>query len=413
MHFSYYLRDPKAKITSVHCSIHKDRVRLKKSTGIQVEPRHWNSQKKKIKSGDEQYIFKNRYLNMVESKYTEKLFEYSLNKKVIDRYALQLIWDEVLKPKEKDKNILDVFSDYIDQGIQNKDKTKATLDKVSSIRTKLEEYFKSSSIQNTSIEIIDYDFFISFMNYLIDKHEIQNSTYFKYCDIIGTVLNWGLDNSYHNSIAYKKAISKVKKAFRVESEKREPLTIEEVQKLESLDLSNNPIMDNHRDVFLYKIYLCLRFEDLKEVKKGIIKTVESNGGLIETIEYYSNKEKRNKIMVIGPKCKALMNKRPIQTIKLVSAQIYNKKLKELCRIAGIESPVVQRVYYGKTRKETTTPKWQTISSHISRHTYATIASTSGMSEAEVREMTGHKSSALDRYINPNTLATKVKGAELF
>jgi hypothetical protein len=36
-----------------------------------------------------------------------------------------------------------------------------------------------------------------------------------------------------------------------------------------------------------------------------------------------------------------------------------------------------------------------------------------MSEAEVREMTGHKSSALDRYINPNTLATKVKGAELF
>lgn len=337
-----------------------------------------------------------------------------MDKVIIDQGHLLLLWDEIISNGNVRETFLDIIQDYIDVTNNHNDKARATVDKLKSTSNRLREFIDSTYQTPLYPDDIDYDFYVGFMNYLISKYKVQNSSFFKYCDIIGTILSWALDEGHHESLAYKKGYAKVKKTYKTNESKREPLTKSELNKLEALDLSSDPAKDNHRDVFLYKVYLCLRYEDLKNLEKFNIKElVTDDGGRVKVFQYFSNKDKKTKQIGIGPKCEKLLQKRPLEDIKLISPQKFNEQLRSICKLAGIDTPVTKHIFYGKDVKTVTVPKWKTISSHISRHTHATIATMSGLNEAEVRILTEHNSKSLDRYINPQEIEVKRKGAQLF
>jgi|GEM_PF-4055631 len=414
MHFSYFLRDKKSRLTTVQVSIQYNNFRVKRSTGINVCPKYWNDKQKRVRSYDEEYLSKNLYLDTLNSRFNHKLRESKLRQVIIDKEHLLKLWEEILANSSSREAFIDIFRHYIDISTSHNDKASATINKLKSTFVRVREYIKATYHKMLYPDDIDYSFYVGLMNYLISKYNVQNSSFFKYCDIIGTVLSWSLEEGHHESLAYKKGYAKIKKTYKASESKREPLTKNELAKIETLDLSNDPIKDNHRDIFLYKVYLCLRYEDLKYLDNANIKELQTDDGRkVKMFQYFSNKDMKTKQIGIGPKCEALLKKRSLADIKLISSQKFNEQLRSICKLAGIDTPVIKHIFYGKDVKTVTLPKWKTISSHISRHTHATIATMSGLNESEVRILTEHNSKSLERYINPQELEVKRKGAELF
>src|SRR5690606_18729202 len=55
----------------------------------------------------------------------------------------------------------------------------------------------------------------------------------------------------------------------------------------------------------------------------------------------------------------------------MSASIYNRKIKEVARLAGINQEVQTRKRRGYRSQDATLPKWQAITSNIGRRSFAT------------------------------------------
>ena len=75
----------------------------------------------------------------------------------------------------------------------------------------------------------------------------------------------------------------------------------------------------------------------------------------------------------------------------ISEQKFNKYIKEACRVAGINDKIVWFRTEGGRRVEHVNEKWELISSHTARRTFATNSIKAGMSIFDVMQITGHRS----------------------
>lgn len=85
----------------------------------------------------------------------------------------------------------------------------------------------------------------------------------------------------------------------------------------------------------------------------------------------------------------------------ISDQKFNKYLKkEVCKLAGIDTPTTITKFVGGKVFESTVPKYELITSHTARKTFTTNSLIFGMSESVVKKITGHKKDhSFRRYVN--------------
>ncbi len=77
-------------------------------------------------------------------------------------------------------------------------------------------------------------------------------------------------------------------------------------------------------------------------------------------------------------------------IPYFSVHYLNTTIKKVCKEVGIDDQISSVSYIGAKRTETTLLKYQKISSHTARRTFATIAMSKGLNPFAVMEITGHK-----------------------
>lgn len=78
-------------------------------------------------------------------------------------------------------------------------------------------------------------------------------------------------------------------------------------------------------------------------------------------------------------------------IKPVSLQLYNRRLKEVTKLAGLTQEIV--VHFTKNGKKCVEirKKYELISSHTARRSFATNAFLAGIATLKIRQITGHSS----------------------
>ncbi len=76
-------------------------------------------------------------------------------------------------------------------------------------------------------------------------------------------------------------------------------------------------------------------------------------------------------------------------LPLMSNVKLNLYIKELCQIAGINSPVEIIRMYGNRESRNVYPKYELISVHTGRKSFCTLSLEKGMSAEEVMEISGH------------------------
>lgn len=86
-------------------------------------------------------------------------------------------------------------------------------------------------------------------------------------------------------------------------------------------------------------------------------------------------------------------------LPIISNQKFNKYIKELCKLAGIDDPIEIIRYKGATKQSTVYRKYEVISAHTGRKTFATLSLEKGIPAETVMKITGHADyKSFQRYV---------------
>jgi integrase len=329
----------------------------------------------------------------------------------LDRIAFssQMVIDKLkeetktLTKKEQASNILfDFMQKYIDEHTNIRSRTSLSVYK--SVKNYLEAYSKSTG-NKVTFETIDYKFFQSFQNYLlqdkIDKNGkvvkgLNNTTTAKQLSTIKTFLGYAKKQGVQVSEKYKD--------FKI---KREPLEVialtnEEFETLFNLDLSNNKRFAETRDVFCFACTTGLRYSDLYQLKREHIKEDELRITVTKTKEILTVPLTRYSKETL------LRYEHQHRPLPVISNQNLNYAVKDLCKYAEINEPIEIVRFRGVKREAITYSKYELVGVHTGRKTFCTLSLEKGMSAEEVMEISGHRDyRSFKRYVKVTEQRKKV------
>lgn len=194
------------------------------------------------------------------------------------------------------------------------------------------------------------------------------------------------------------------KAFKVIREEVDHiyLTKEEIRELETMALRRYSMEERVRDLFLFACYTGLRISDLKRVSRQHIKHV----GGEQYIEIEMKKTEKPVTIPLSEKLEAILEKydKPYGPF---FDRLHDQKVNDVIKeVAAASSLFHQEVLINSTengrRISALIPKYQLITNHTARRTFATNAVLDGYPYSAVMLITGHKTEkAFLRYVKIN------------
>ena len=170
------------------------------------------------------------------------------------------------------------------------------------------------------------------------------------------------------------------------------LSAAEVAHLMALPLPSNGYLDNARGLFLLSCYTGLRYSDLVSIRAEHV-----HGTTLRLIM-----QKTRDVVTVPLRAEAvqLVGQMLSGELRPLANPVLNRYLKELGQRAAFTSPVEVVRYRAGKRESETLPKWQCLTCHTGRCTFATLALEQGMRPELVMKITEHKSwTSFKRYVN--------------
>jgi len=369
----FFLRDPKKEISIIQCQIYISKYNnvYKYYTGLKIDPNNWdkNTHRPKIKRGKEGD--QNRKISKILNEYDEVLDllkEYhgkNLTQEIIKRE-----FDKTFKKIDEDiqtGTVSDCFKLFIKEKQTLGSFNKTSIEKYKRVYKKLFQ-FKPNLID---FEELNSSFFIDFISYLRTIHELSDNTLNRYLGFFKTFLNWAVKNNYTDNLEYKEHQIKKRETSHV------ALTSLEIEKLENAQLDER--LNFSRDVFLIGIYSGQRFSDYSKISKANFKS--------DHLEIRQKKTNHICKIPLHDKLRSLLEKYDYSYPR-ISSQKFNKNIQKICKIIGIDTPIVVDTFYGSKKITKTFFKWQKIGSHTARRTFITVSTQKGLSYSDIMRITG-------------------------
>lgn len=166
----------------------------------------------------------------------------------------------------------------------------------------------------------------------------------------------------------------------------------ELQALADLDLAENPHLDRVRDQFLLLAWTGCRYSDLGKLTRRYI--VNEDGD--DCFKLEQRKTGAKVVIPILPPIVPILEKYDYQPPKPISNQRFNDYIKEVARMARLDDEVAvshtqqQKGEFVPGRVETRRAKWQAITAHTGRRSFATNLYKRGFPTLSIMAITGHK-----------------------
>jgi len=262
---------------------------------------------------------------------------------------------------------------------------------------------------NTLISDVDVDFYNVYRDYGLDN-EYSLSTINKYFSAIKTMCNYAYA---HHGIQLNHRYNLIKmKANRMPIVY---LTMDELELIGSLESYQlGPKLDNIRDWLLISCLTGQRISDFMKFNKDNIREVDG----IKVIDVFQKKGDKSVTIPLLDPVLEIMKKYNGDFPKKLSDQKYNDYVKEVVKLAGIDEIVyggVVKIIPGKGKRKVMGeyPRYELISSHIGRRSFATNFY-GKMRTPLLMNITGHvKESTFLAYIGKTSKDTAVEAAREF
>ena len=400
---SFVLREPAAKTETPIIGIvrfNNDRVKI--STGFKVKPAHWNSEKSRIKNVVDatHKDSVNTYLNDLEQQMGIILADLHSNRIPISKEVLRERIDLHLNPPPAPEPPaqVDLFS-FIDSFIENapqrvnietgKPVNPRTIQKYRTTVRVLREFAERYK-RPVNFDTMDLDFYGDFTAWLTKgrkNHPLSVNAVGKYVQTLKVFLNEATAKGINTKLDFKSSRFKVLK----EDADSIYLTEPELQRLYLLDLSKQPRLERVRDLFLVGCYTGLRFSDFTNIRPEYV-----SDGVIRMEQF---KTQGKVVIPCHPIVTALLDKYSGQLPKSISNQKSNDYLKEICKLADLTTSEGKAITKGGVRVIRSLEKWQMVSTHTARRSFATNMYLMAVPSITIMRITGHKTEkAFMRYI---------------
>lgn len=390
----YYIRtskntNPNKKISVRIRFRHGREINLYAKSGLKILPYHFSNETHTVNK-------QTRY----EDKYKDKQYLDKLESVILAEFKtlqvppssewLNTVIDKFLFPdkyQEKPKTLFSFIQDFIQHSPRrinqrtNKPVSYKMIREYHSTFGYLQKYAKELDFND-----IDLDFYGNFKHFL-EKQGLALNTIGKKITVLKIFLNEATARGLNTNFKYQSS------RFRAITENSESiyLDIEELDKISNLDLSNKHKIDRVRDLFLVGCWTGLRFSDWSKVSHENIKN-----GLITLIQ---GKTGQPVVIPIHPTVKAVFDKYNGKLPTPISNQRFNEYLKEVAKLAGIKGEITKHITRGGKRETISKHKWEVVTTHTARRSFATNAYKMGMQSITIMAITGHRTeTAFLKYI---------------
>jgi integrase len=303
---------------------------------------------------------------------------------------------KVAPAKEQLRTLLGFFEELINQTVSGgrvqpntgKPYSPAT---VQVYRNTLQRLNKFQSTRKRIIDFttIDLDFYTDFTEYLSRHLKLSTNTIGKDIKTLKTVLNEATERGINTNLQFKS------RRFSTTSEQTDSIYLmeRELKEMETLDLKGNTRQENVRDLFLIGCYTGLRYSDFSIIKPDQIKD-----GFIELKE--QTKTGNPVIIPVHSTVNRILEKYNGQLPKSISNQKTNSYLKEIGRLMpSLQMNFSRAITKGGVRVMTNYQKWELLSTHTARRSFATNEYLNGTPTVTIMAITGHRTEkAFLRYI---------------
>jgi site-specific recombinase XerD len=395
MELSFYIRNDKLSkkgLVPIYLAVYFGQSRpIRKSTGKSCKPANFDEEKQKVTNKETNAIIINNKLGNI--------------RQAVDNYFTDCAKRDV-KPTEAGiyEALQQVLPDITipDKIAENKEYEPQTLEELAKLYMEKQKGFVSDNYlrkyntlvfhlekysPNTPLLEISIDWLLEFKRYFLDECDIEMNTirdYFK-----------GIRGLYMFSISFGYKMNKDILNIKIKETETEfvYLSEDEVKQLESYQPTKDYLI-RVKDMFLFQCYTGLRHSDMMNLRSYNIKEQKENGLVKYHLGFISQKTKKQCFVPLTPKALTICEKYRDMEETLFhnfTQQKYNVFLKELALLAGLMSEYRHISYQGNKRTEQVFRKHEVISSHVGRHTFATIFILRGGRIEVLSKVLGHGS----------------------
>ena len=343
------------------------------ATPVRTSLKHWNEKTNRISTRAWDSQRNNLLLDAIMKKAKDIIFNAYIEGK-------DLSLEEFVKLFKQDEVQNDLY-EYIDRIISSSNIAPETRRAYKTFENRLKRFRNK-----VNIEQIDRDFILDYIDFLQMRGNAVN-TIARSVKFLRNILNRAIEEGLIKEHPFKGI-----KISEIQGE-RKFLTRLELKKLH--DYYNNPgIPKSHRNVLQYFLFNCfvgLRYNDLRNLTWKNIKTAEVNDELVHYIDITMHKTKHQITIPLIPEALRFLPERSefdeAKVFKVYTNQGTNRILKEIALQLGID------------RKITT---------HVARHTFATLSIDAGIPIEVVSELLGHTEIRTTQIYAKITLNKKLK-----
>ena len=412
------------KLVPVYLRLYEGRsVDIWVKTPVVVKPSDWSNKtggfKQRLKEPLKGAIDKNRAIGEKLDELRDTIKNEMGQTYQRDKVWLQTVINNFYNPvKVKADTLTEYLQTYIDdatsglrQTYRNKHFTPATLKSIRSFKSEFEKYQKelkerladeklklrvSYIPKNDPLdwEDIHIDFFRDFVNWFNEKDYSQN-TIAHHIKTLKTIMKQGKEDKKHNNLEFQRS------AFKVESVEVDTIYLneDELKKIYDLDLSEMkedydidpvelPGLDATRDVFLIGCWTCQRFSDYSRINNV---TVQDGRRVIKLVQVKTG----NKCVIpVRAELDMVLKKYEIAKdeyqLPKVWEQKLNKRIKTVCRLAGITEPIEITKIKGGKKITAKYPKYKLVSSHTARRSGISNLYNAGVPSLFIMKLSAHR-----------------------
>lgn len=401
---TFILVNPEREVSSIAMLVNFRGKKYRKSIGESVRVKQWSSAKKRVKvtAGNTEAGLVNEKLDLWEEAARKAVAYFKEKLYIPDRKEFLAVLDSNRYEKSASRRIpvVEYFNKFIERyepiRAHNRIKQYITTQNI------LERYSREEG-KTIFFEDIDMNFYRSFLEWFYGKG--YSSNYFgSVIRVLKVVYNEARDvDRLHSGTEVSG------KNFSAPNEGAENiyLTTEELLKIHSLKIDEKLIREDNRslsrpaiklrtkayrkakDLFLIGAFTGLRFSDFSRIKDQNIK---------ENITIKTQKTGVKVVIPIHWVVREIIDSGYDFNTALPEQKI-NRYIKEVARLAGIDGPVTLNRNIGGKPVEETFRKYELITTHTARRSFATNAYKAGVPTIAIMKITGHtKESTFLKYI---------------
>lgn len=360
-----------------------------------IPPNYWSDAMMQVKASAGKAIatkINAKIKNMRRFVYESEAKLHNSGKKP-NKYLIRELLEEKFgdQKNQQDNSLkLETFEEYIDWFIEDREKSphfrKGTVKRYKLFRNHWSAFSgrKKTPFAKLTVKLLE-----KFAQHLRKhKNEYSDNHIHALIKIAKTILN----DAYEREVLRKQPHKS--KLFKHSQKPADNiyLTTEQLKKIYKLKLPQEGKVSIYRDLFIVGAFTGLRYSDFTRiVPENIMQIWNKENESTKVIKLFMQKVNDHVIIPIHPIVEEILKKHNYNLSKYkVVNQVINRDLKRIGKLACIDEEIIKAVYRNGVADEKSYKKYELITTHTARRSFATNAYKAGIPAISIMKITGHK-----------------------